>query len=402
MSEEQERIIELRKKGVPWNTIVRQLGYRNMDEVRNKVRGTKEYKELQQLKTGQVQTEVKPKKTSEEFSTIKKYNADGSIGLELKARQRERKVYTNEELIRIHGFNPDEVKLKSATSNEWTTPVNGETYYNYQSKIVVVEKEQEISIEKIMELLEDVPQTTIELICDEIPKEYLLIPLADMHFGLNTKEDYEQLKREIADRIMNGYEEILFTLHGDYFHVDNFKNTTEKGTRIDDVDFEQGIKDGYEFISGLLELALKYSPNVKLAYLKGNHAPSVDYMFMLLLEAKYPQIKFQGEIEEFKHMWLGPHSIFLHHGDKVKSPTKLHQIMTAKFRKEWGDSKSCYLITGHMHHEKSLSFAGVTWYQLQSPSKATSYEKDNGFNTSESGQMLFEFNETKRTAIYYI
>ena len=312
-------------------------------------------------------------------------------------------MFTNEELIKLHGFDPKEVTLKSATSNEWTTPTNGETYYNYQSKIVVVPKKKELlAIDEIRKCFDDIEPRRIELACDDLPKDYLLIPLSDMHFGLNSDEDYKDLQKEIADKILNTYEEILFTIHGDYFHVDNFLNTTEKGTRIDDVDFREGIQAGYRFIVPLLELALENIPNVKVVYLKGNHAPSIDFMFVDALEKRYSQIEFDTTLEEFKHAWLGTHSIFMHHGDKVKNPTKLHQIMTAHFAKEWGESQSRYLITGHFHHEKSLSFAGVTWYQLQSPSKHSSYDKTNGFDTSESGQMLFEFSETKRSAVFYV
>ena len=107
-----------------------------------------------------------------------------------------------------------------------------------------------------------------------------------------------------------------------------------------------------------------------------------------MLEHIYPQIKFDVEIKEFKHAWLGNHSIFMHHGDKVKSPNKLFEIMVSHFG-GMGKSQSRYLITGHFHHEKSLSFAGLTWYQLQSPSKHSSYDKTYGYDTSESGQMLF-------------
>lgn len=37
-----------------------------------------------------------------------------------------------------------------------------------------------------------------------------------------------------------------------------------------------------------------------------------------------------------------------------------------------------------------------------SPSKHTVYEARNGYTTSESGLMLFEFNEDKRKAVYYL
>lgn len=393
-----DKAIDLKKEGYSWPEVAKQLGFHDfqaIDRIRNRCRKHPRYSEIKQHQsTKQQKSETRYQK--------KDIKADGSIGSEIKIGRKNKKVFTDEELLRLHGFDPEIFKLKSITSNEWTTPIAGSTYYNYQSKIVAVRKEPEISAEDIKKVFESIQPKEIKLSEEEIPKEYLLIPLADMHFGLNNQYDYAALQREIADRIMNRYEEILITLHGDYFHVDNFMNTTEKGTKVDDVDFSQSIKDGLNFIAPLLELALKNSPTVKVTYLKGNHAPSIDFMFMFALEKLYPQVIFDEKIEEFKHVWLGQHSIFLHHGDKVKSPTKLHQIMVSKFRKEWGESKSCYLITGHLHHEKSLSFAGVTWYQLQSPSKSTKYEEDNGFDTSESGQMLFEFTEHKRSAIYYV
>lgn len=399
MQEEQNRILDLKEEGYSWTQIANRLGYPSVDSVRGRVRKTQRYKEMMAKK--KEQTPVN-NNTQEDFQK-KDYHDDGSIGSQIRVRQKIKKVFTNEELIELHGFDPKEVTLKSATSNEWTTPVAGETYYNYQSKIVVVPKKKELlAIDEIRKCFDDIEPRRIELACDDLPKDYLLIPLSDMHFGLNNDEDYKDLQKEIADKILNTYEEILFTIHGDYFHVDNFLNTTEKGTRIDDVDFREGIQAGYRFIVPLLELALENSPNVKVVYLKGNHAPSVDYMFVDALEKRYSQIEFDTTLDEFKHAWLGTHSIFMHHGDKVKNPTKLHGIMTTHFAKEWGESQSRYLITGHLHHEKSLSFAGVTWYQLQSPSKHSSYDKTNGFDTSETGQMLFEFSETKRSAVYYV
>jgi len=107
-------------------------------------------------------------------------------------------------------------------------------------------------------------------------------------------------------------------------------------------------------------------------------------------------------VEEVKHTWLGNCSLFLHHGDKIKNVKRLHEVATSKFAKEWGVSESRYLITAHLHHEKSLSFGGLTHYQLQSPSKPSSYDKDYGFDTSEEGVMLFEFDKYKRKTIYYL
>lgn len=392
-----DKAIDLKLEGYSWAEVAQKMGFNDLqaiERIRIRCRRHPRYPEIQQTNSSTKQNETRYQK--------KDIKADGSIGSEIKIGRKNKKVFTDEELLRLHGFDPKIFKLKSITSNEWTTPISGSTYYNYQSKIVAVRKEPEITAEDIERVLSKLKPRKIELSCEEIPEEYLLIPLSDMHFGLNSKYDYAALQREIADRILNRYEEILITLHGDYFHVDNLLNTTEKGTRIDEVDFDASIEDGFNFIMPLLDLALENSRKVTLVYLKGNHAPSTDFVFVKALQKLYTQIKFDLKFDEYKHARLGPHSIFLHHGDKIKNPEKLHQVITAKFSKEWGESQSRYLITGHFHHEKSLSFAGLTWYQLQSPSKPSSYDSTFGYDISESGQMLFEFTKYKRSAIYFV
>src|SRR5699024_6459925 len=161
---------------------------------------------------------------------------------------REKKVLTDDELLELHALDPDKFKIRTVTSNEWTmTESGGEQYYNFQSKIVAEPKVQEITPEFITSLFENVKPQEIDLNFDEVPNSYLLIPLSDFHWGLNYAEDYAQLKRDIKDLIIEGHSEILFVLNGDYFHVDNFQNTTERGTRVDDVDFEQATKDAHSF-----------------------------------------------------------------------------------------------------------------------------------------------------------
>ena len=130
MQEEQNRILDLKEEGYSWTQIANRLGYPSVDSVRGRVRKTQRYKEMMAKK--KEQTPVN-NNTQEDFQK-KDYHDDGSIGSQIRVRQKIKKVFTNEELIELHGFDPKEVTLKSATSNEWTTPVAGETYYNYKSE----------------------------------------------------------------------------------------------------------------------------------------------------------------------------------------------------------------------------------------------------------------------------
>lgn len=309
--------------------------------------------------------------------------------------------FTADELIAAHGMDPKEFKLVSAKSNEWTTPLDGEPFYNYQTKITVEPKTAiDLSFEELNELL-NVEERSFKVSKKESDR-YLYIPLSDLHFGWNSLEEYSNYLDEIVCQIQSKhYDEILVSMHGDYFHVDNFLGTTEKGTKVDDIDFEQGVKDGFEFIQCILENAIKYSNKTTCVYLPGNHAPSVDYMISVALQKMYHQVEFDISIEEYKAHMLGNNLIVGHHGDKIKNVNRLLEVVVSEFPELWGRSSSRFLFTGHFHHEKSLSTAGMTHYQLQSPSKPSSYDKKYGYITAECGIQLFEFTKDKRIAIYY-
>lgn len=382
----------MKQQGKTWDEIGEYFGIKG-EKVRGYARKQDWYKQIKQSDPHDKANE-KHKQT---------YQKDGSISSEIQRQLKEKKTFTKDELLEIHALDSNEFQIRTITSNEWSmTNAEGDKYWNFQSKIVAEPRVQEITPEFIANLFENVNPKEIALNLNEVPDSYLLIPLSDFHWGLNYADDYAYLKKEIQDLIIEGHSEILFVLNGDFFHVDNFMNTTERGTRVDDVDFERATEDAYSFIVDLLHCALEHSPYVKLSYLPGNHAPSVDYMFTYGLAKLFPQVEIDGAIDHFKHAWLGEHSIFLHHGDKRRTSTKLLEVIVSKFSSEWGESKSRYLITGHFHHEKSLSNAGVTHYQVSSPSKNTDYEKNNGYITSENGLMVFEFDDVKRRAIYYL
>lgn len=308
------------------------------------------------------------------------------------------RLYTPEELLAEHGYDPDKWRAKSSTSNNWGK-VDEQGKMQYQHKISVVPKELAPTPEELTEKLNAIQPQIVDLVIDEVLTQYLCIPLYDLHF--DGYEQHLELLENIVDYVRNGYEEILIIIGGDFLHVDNFNNTTVKGTRIDDVNFEGMITDAIQFLTDLFVECLENCPNVKVVYLTGNHASSNDYLLMRGMEMKFPQIEMDLQIEEYKHGWLGNHSIFMHHGDK-RNNKPLLEIMVSKYAKEWGESQSRYLITGHYHHEKSLSTAGMTHYQVMSPANLSSYDKKMGYITSEQGVMLFEFNNERRKAIYYI
>lgn len=384
-------IIQLRKQGKTWKEIGKALNA-DGENVRGYSRQQDWYQEIRQ---------ENPHVVEEGMSFTK--NANDEYSIESEHLFDEQKLFTNDELLELNNLDPKEFELLRVRRGKWSVTMTNEgRKWNFQSRIDAKPKEQEITYEYIQGLLENVQPRKVKLLVDEVVDSYLLVPLADMHFGINYAEDFERLKAQIQDRIMDGHREILIVLLGDYFNVDNLLNTTVRGTHVDEVNVEQATADAYSFAMDLIDTALEHSPCVSLVYMQGNHDSMVSYMFTQGIKRIYPQLMVDDRIDTYKHAWLGNHSIFLHHGDKIRSAKRLLETIVGTFPKEWGDSRSRYLFTGHFHHEKSLSNAGMTHYQVSSPSKASSYDKQNGFVTSEQVQMLFEFDNDKRSAIYYL
>ncbi|WP_373757823.1 hypothetical protein [Jeotgalibaca porci] len=320
----------------------------------------------------------------------------------VKMKADEGKLYSEDELLALHGLDPDQFRIVTGDSNHWTVNTKEEEKLNMQHKIKWKPKDQVLTPQDIVDIIGTIEPTEVEMLVDEIPQQYLLIPLFDMHFGPNTYDSYSQLLKRIVDIVQNTYEEILIIVGGDYLHVDNLNNTTAKGTQLEDMDFPQMVKDGVQFLKDIIKVCLVNSPNVRLSFLPGNHAPSNDYILTWGVSESFQDLEADVELDHFKQAWLGPHSIFMHHGDKIKNGKRLLEVMVSKFAKEWGQSTSRYLITGHKHHELPLAFGGLTHYQVMSPSDLGDYDKDNGYIDSESGLMLLEFDVNRRTAIYYL
>ena len=405
------KIIEMREESYTWKEIAAYFNT-TIDKLMYYVRNRSWYHEVKGIRggsRGKKETMINTMSAPKVENIDKKTRlADGSISSSILKRLSDKKPFTDEELLEEHGLDPTVFRIKHVISNEWSvTNAEGHKYYNFQSKITAeLIDASNIPLAEIEKILQNLQPWDITKRYHKLRKNnktYLLIPLFDLHFGTNSMEYYGDMLAEICQIIEKGaYDEILIIVGGDYLDVDSFNNTTARGTVLETVDYPKMINDAELFLLTLCKHAVEYSPKVELTYLPGNHAPSNDYMLVRAISKLLPDVVSNIELDEYKHNWLGPHAIFTHHGDKRNKTQQLLEIIVSNYTEEWGKAKSRYLITGHFHHEKSLSTAGLTHYQAMSPSQSTSYERKNGFTTSERGLMLFEFNDVKRKKIIFI
>ena len=386
-----ELIIKLKKQGLSW-TEIGDIIKVDGETLRSYSRTKSWYKEI---KLGGVEKVVS-----------KKHNSDGSISSMIRDRLDEKRQFSEEELLELHGFNPDEFRIKTVTSNEWSmTNSEGERYYNFQSKIIAELLRSEDKLIEQLEKLITKYTKPFELeknvtIKQNLIDKSIVIPLPDMHFGLNICKDYSDYQEQIFDRVSKSYKTIVINILGDWLHTDNFVHETVSGTRVNDTNIPMAWEEASKFIEPLIQRALLTTSDVRIIYSKGNHDESMTWGFCKYLEVKYPQAKVDVTTNQLKVTVVGDMAIYFSHGHKQKN--KLNTLCASLYPKEWGKATSRILLTGHMHHIASKDFSGIVQYQLPTISRSTDFEEDNLYLGSDKGIHLFEISNNRVAAIYYL
>lgn len=333
----------------------------------------------------------------------KKYLEDGNISSHIRTKRKRKQLLTKNELLVIHGFDPDEYELKQAVSNEWSViNSNHETGYNFQSKVIVRPKTEEDNL--LENILESIEQYTkpfdIECIDDDKLDSTLLINLPDLHIGYNTADEYSKYQNGILTTLENQYENVVICLLGDLFHADNFQSKTIHETRVNDTHIPNSWEEAILFVEPIIQKALATSPNVKLVYTRGNHDETISWAFSKYLEVKYPQCEHDVSIDQLKCVTIDKNAIFLTHGHVKKK--NFVQLCATLYPQEWAMTENRMLFTGHFHTLRSEDLTGLVHYQLPTISKNTDYEEEKLFLGSQKGVHLFELGRDKVNAIYYL
>src|SRR5690625_5261665 len=210
-----------------------------------------------------------------EYGIKKRRNQDGTLTLEqLIEVYSESDLKDDKFILKANGFDPDAWILKDLEHSMWghlnkelPKPVT-----LYANKIKISPKEDTISyselIEKITESTEPIKINTAKYMVED--KRALGIYYMDMHFGINTLQDYKDVLTETVEKVKSRiWEEVIITFGSDLLHVDNLKNTTANQTRIEDVDVLQMIEDAKKFYITIIDTAIKQSNKVNVIYVKG-------------------------------------------------------------------------------------------------------------------------------------
>src|SRR5690625_4209060 len=400
---------QLKDDNYAWNDIAGKMSSQfnknfTMESCRNKYRSIRDAGKV----TDPVDT--KPSETDIDTPQNHKTTMDKKTGEGVSERVMPldpREIKSSEELLNLHGLSASEYEIIKHETSSWQhrNKEHG-TVQLFSSKISVKPKDIKLTDSDLMKTI--VAETKpIELNTHKYKvkqKQMLEIPLMDMHFGINAIEDYEETLTEIVILLESRvWEEVVITFGSDLMHVDNLKNTTANGTRIQDVDHVKMIEDVKTFYETLVTKASKQSNRTKVIYVKGNHDETTSALLIHWLHGRFSEVdnvEVDYSIQEVKVHTFEEIFVALSHGDKGGKRRK--NILSTMYPVEWANAKVRESHTGHLHHEKALDEFGILERTLPTGAKTDQYHADNSYEGAHRRFMLFEYKAHKLDSIHYV
>jgi len=389
----ENELVRLKEEGLTWEDISQSMSdafglYFTSESCRNKYRSLKKFT-----------NENKDQYKETESINYEKGIAHSDKLIEIDDKEN----ITEYELLRAHGFDPNEWKITKANNSMWHHHNKQDgTKVLLASKIDVKKKQDGLNWDELLETIQSIEPITYNVPRYKIKHKQLLeIPLFDQHFGVNTYDDYKQTQSRIINLITSRvWEQVVITIGSDMLHHNDHRNRTAKGTEIQHVDMVDAWEQARMFFEPVIQKALINSNKVKIYYIKGNHDESLSWAFTKMLEQMFPQIEFDTGFEERKvHLF---ENIFIGytHGDKGKN--RIPRLFPAEFPEQWANAKVRELHAGHIHHEVVKDEFGLTMRSMATRARTDQWHRDNGYVGAHKRFMVFEYSTDELEAIHYV
>lgn len=327
-------------------------------------------------------------------------HADGSIEKVKSIEMTEEQSKDDDFLLKAHGFDPEKWEIINAKTGFWEQNSNnsGKTKL-YSSRITVKPIKNEFSIDKVIEKLTQevtpyhTPKNTFK------SKNNMVLPLADMHFGITKLHDLEPHIDNMLPKLQQEHDIFVIEQLGDLFHSSQMWSAqTMKGTLLDEVDMVEAVDDAKTFFDIIIKNI--NANKIIIKQMAGNHSGNMEYMFMEYLKAKYPDVEVDNNIKFRDAYLLGNVGIMLAHGDFARKG--LVSLFPNEFKKIWGLSEQAYIHSGHFHTQKTTDEGGIVWQQFGTIKPNDKYEISSGWTLSKKTLYLLEYSEDALVAEYYV
>lgn len=232
----------------------------------------------------------------------------------------------------------------------------------------------------------------------------LLINIADLHLNKLSVNYNSDIAISRFKNSLNYFLEksnsknVIFVVGEDFFNIDTKNRTTTKGTPQDTENniyemFEKGLKLMITTITHLSE----YFEDVKVILVQGNHDTVLSYMLSVALYMKfqeYDNVFIDYSISKRKYLKIGNTLLGLGHLD-TENKTQKQFLMQNEAKKEYGESKYNYFVSGHLHNYSVEEIGGITYIRLPSLSGVDEWHNDMGYVNSNKGAIALEFDKER-------
>ena len=304
-----------------------------------------------------------------------------------------------DELIEKCKIDTDKWEITKYVQNYWG---NVETPYYQVKAWLGKKKEEQVFQDSFISFLSTYEPVSPQIVAPtyEFSKKLacLVINKQDSHLNkldINGNNDIEERFGEFIQRveiilsqaaISNNITDIKYIIGSDEFNSE-FTNTTTKGTPQQNIlSYHTAFQMICDHEVSVINLLLQKAKRVEIVFVAGNHDEFVGWHLASWLQTyfrSHERAKFDISPKYRKYISYGSSALMFNHGDALK-PAKLAGLFPMEYKEEWSLHDNFYIFTGDKHHEMSLDFNGIKFYQLPAFSTAKSgWDEKNGYTITK-------------------
>lgn len=246
-----------------------------------------------------------------------------------------------------------------------------------------------------------------------------LYTVSDFHLGMLAwaDESGDDWDMKIAEDLFSRWFDAAFqkapdagtgviNLLGDLAHFDSLDAVTPASGHVLDADtrYQKLVRYMIRMVRRVVDMALVKHKNVRLLIVQGNHDESgmiwLAEMFSTLYDNE-PRVFVDTSPDVYKMVQHGKTTLFFHHGHKARFDA-IEPVMTAKFRKAFGESEYSYAHVGHLHHQKIVESRNMVVEQHRTLAAKDAYASRGGWMSGRSANVITysaEYGEVARLTI---
>lgn len=232
-----------------------------------------------------------------------------------------------------------------------------------------------------------------------------IYPLGDPHIGMlswaeETGQDWDLSIAEhvfctVFDRLVKtapSCKEAVIINLGDYFHYDNMEGQTSRSKHSLDVDgrYAKMVKIGVKIMRQMINSALEHHQHVRVINAIGNHDDTGAIFLSVCLANIYenePRVTIDQKPSPFHYIQFGKCMAIIHHGHTCKMD-KIPGVMASDQPVMWGECDFRYGYMGHVHHDHTKEYPGVTVESFRTLAGKDAYAAWNGYRAGQDSKCI--------------